>query len=246
MNNITCRTSCVMPVTIELLNFVLHIYSQKFINMKKIILTTLVIINLLGSCIAQSNSNNKKDKNNLKLGLKIGANYSNVFDAKDEQFHADAKFGLAVGGFLSIPFAEYFAFQPEILFSQKGFKGTGSILGSPYQFTRTTSYIDVPLLLAFKPINAFTLLVGPQYSYLMTQKDEFTSSLTSAAQQQEFNNDNIRKNILSVLTGFDITAKKMVVGARVGWDIQNNNGDGTSSTPRYKNVWYQATIGFVL
>jgi hypothetical protein len=80
----------------------------------------------------------------------------------------------------------------------------------------------------------------------MTQKDEFTSSLTSAAQQQEFNTDNIRKNILSILTGFDVTGKQIVFGARVGWDIQNNNGDGTSSTPRYKNVWYQATIGFVL
>ena len=28
--------------------------------------------------------------------------------------------------------------------------------------------------------------------------------------------------------------------------IQNNNGDGTSATPRYKNVWYQATIGLRL
>ena len=27
-------------------------------------------------------------------------------------------------------------------------------------------------------------------------------------------------------------------------DIQNNNGDGTSTTPRYKNVWFQGTLGF--
>lgn len=213
--------------------------------MKKIILTTIVIINLLGSCIAQTTSTSST-KGNIKLGLKVGANYSNVFDSKDDQFYADSKFGLAVGGFLSIPFAEYFAFQPEVLFSQKGFKGTGSILGSSYEFTRTTSFIDVPLLLAIKPSESFSVLVGPQYSYLMTQRDEFTSSVTSGAQQQEFNNDNIRKNILSVLTGFDVTGKQVVFGARVGWDIQNNNGDGTSSTPRYKNVWYQATIGFVL
>jgi hypothetical protein len=35
-----------------------------------------------------------------------------------------------------------------------------------------------------------------------------------------------------------------VIGARVGWDLMQNNGDGSSSTIRYKNVWYQATIGF--
>jgi hypothetical protein len=211
--------------------------------MNKIILTMIAIVGIAGSGIAQSKSSSK---NNIKLGLKVGANYSNVFDSKDNQFHADSKFGLAVGGFLSIPFAQYFAFQPEILFSQKGFKATGSILGSPYEFTRTTNFIDVPLLFAIKPSNSFTVLVGPQYSYLLNQKDEFKTSATSTAQQQEFNNDNIRKNILSVLTGFDVTGKQIVFGARVGWDIQNNNGDGTSSTPRYKNVWYQATIGFLL
>jgi hypothetical protein len=35
-----------------------------------------------------------------------------------------------------------------------------------------------------------------------------------------------------------------VLSARSGWDVQRNNGDGTSSIPRYKNVWFQATIGY--
>lgn len=211
--------------------------------MNKIFLTITAVVCIAGSTIAQKTSTTK---NNLKLGLKAGANYSNVFDSKDNTFHADSKFGLAIGGFLSIPFAQYFAFQPEVLFSQKGFKGTGTILGSNYQFTRTTNYIDVPLLFAIKPTESFSIVVGPQYAFLLKQTDEFTTSTTSAAQEKEFNNDNIRKNILSVLTGFDITGKNIVFGARVGWDVQNNNGDGTSSTPRYKNVWYQATIGVTL
>ncbi len=211
--------------------------------MNKIILAIIAFVGITGSSIAQTKTSSKND---IKLGLKVGANYSNVFDSKDNTFHADSKFGLAVGGFLSIPFAEYFAFQPEVLFSQKGFKGTGTILGSPYEFTRTTNYIDIPLLFAIKPTAHFTVLVGPQYAFLLKQTDVFTTSTTSNAQQQEFNNDNIRKNILSVLTGFDINEKNVVFGARVGWDVQNNNGDGTSSTPRYKNIWYQATIGFVL
>ncbi len=203
----------------------------------------LALACIIGNAIAQSKSSSKS---NIKLGVKLGANYSNVFDEKDNSFEADSKFGLAVGGFASIPFAQFFAFQPEILFSQKGFKGTGTFLGSSYKFTRTTNFIDIPLLLVIKPSQNFSLVVGPQYAFLLNQKDEFTTSSTSAAQQQEFNNDNIRKNILSVLTGFDVTGKNIVFGARVGWDVQNNNGDGTSSTPRYKNVWYQATIGFVL
>ena len=65
-------------------------------------------------------------------------------------------------------------------------------------------------------------------------------------QQTEFENNNVRKNILCVTGGIDINIKHFVLGARAGWDVQDNNGDGTNSDPRYKNVWYQLTVGFRL
>ena len=207
--------------------------------MKRIVLVILAITFMANYIRAQDNSNDNSDK--LQFGLKAGANLSNVYNTKGEGFVADSKFGFAGGAFLTIPIGKYIGFQPEILYSQKGFKATGKILGViSYQFTHTTSYIDVPLLLAVKPSSVFTLLAGPQFSYLLKQKDDFAnSSLT-----QEFNNDNIRKNTFCFLGGIDINLGHLVVGARAGWDIQDNNGDGTSSNPRYKNVWYQATLGF--
>jgi hypothetical protein len=180
----------------------------------------------------------------VHFGIKAGINSSNVYDSKGEQFNADAKIGAVAGVFVAIPIGKFLGFQPEILFSQKGFKATGSLLGSSYSFIRTTNYIDIPLLLAIKPIPALTILVGPQYSYLMKQKDVFDNSVASVEQQQVFNNDNIRKNTLCFIGGVDVNIMKMVVSARAGWDVQNNNGDGTSATPRYKNMWYQATIGY--
>ncbi|MEI7597065.1 MAG: hypothetical protein WCK02_15060 [Bacteroidota bacterium] len=36
----------------------------------------------------------------------------------------------------------------------------------------------------------------------------------------------------------------IVFAARASWDIQKNNGDGTSVTPNYKNVWYQLMVGY--
>jgi hypothetical protein len=50
--------------------------------------------------------------------------------------------------------------------------------------------------------------------------------------------------MLCLTGGFDITMKHIVLSARAGWDLQENHSDGTSSTPRYKNVWYQGTIGY--
>jgi hypothetical protein len=209
--------------------------------MKKIILLIVAVIFWANYCSAQENGTDSRGQ--LQFGLKIGANYSNVYDSKGDQFNTDPKFGLATGAFISIPFGKYLGFQPEVLYSQKGFKATGSILGSTYNFTRTTNYIDVPLLLALKPTRDVTILIGPQFSYLMKQKDVYADGTTNAAQQQEFENENLRKNILCFLGGLDFNLNNFVIGARVGWDVQDNKGDGTSTTPRYKNVWYQATLG---
>ena len=75
------------------------------------------------------------------------------------------------------------------------------------------------------------------------KKDKFTNNVFTSEQNQEFSNDNIRKNILGFTGGVDINIKNAVLGLRAGRDFQNNNGDGTSSTPRYKNAWIQATLG---
>jgi len=36
----------------------------------------------------------------------------------------------------------------------------------------------------------------------------------------------------------------LVLSGRVAWDLYDNNGDGTSTTPRYKNVVGQITLGY--
>jgi hypothetical protein len=203
--------------------------------MKKTILITLGILSMTYAASAQ-------DK--LTFGIKAGVNYSNVYDSEGDQFKADPKLGLAAGAFLSIPIGKYFGIQPEFLFSQKGFKATGTMFGSTYKVTRTTNYIDVPLLLALKPTESITLLAGPQFAYLIKQKDVFSNPSGNFQQEKEFKNDNIRRNILGFIAGMDVNLHHTVLGARAGWDLSNNNGDGSSSTPRYKNAWLQATIGF--
>ena len=210
--------------------------------MKKLTLITATILSFTAITVAQENSTDNRTK--LAFGLKAGLNYSNVYDSQGEEFNANAKFGLAAGATLAIPFGKYLGIQPEILVSQKGFKASGNLLASRYDFTRTTTYLDIPLQVALKPSEFITLLAGPQFSYLLNQRDVFTSSTTSYEQEQEFKNENIRKNIFGLVGGFDINLRHITLGARAGWDIQNNNGDGTATTPRYKNVWFQGTIGY--
>ena len=202
--------------------------------MKKIILAIVAATFMVNMISAQDKSMDLREK--LTFGVKAGVNLSNVYDRKGQDFKTDGKFGLATGAFLAIPFGKYVGIQPEVLYSQKGFKTTG-ILGN---FTRTTNYLDVPIFIALKPSPFITLLAGPQYSYLLKGKYDYKSSLLSS----QFTNDNARKSIWGLVAGIDLNLANIVIGGRAGWDLNENNKNGTTTTPRYKNVLLQATFGF--
>ncbi|MGC4039957.1 MAG: porin family protein [Flavobacterium sp.] len=213
--------------------------------MKKSVFTVFAAITMVISARAQDTAVTDTDtRSQFILGAKLGANLSNVYDSEGEDFVADAKLGFVAGGFVTIPLTKLFAIQPEVLYSQKGFKGEGTLLGSPYSFERTTDYLDVPVFFAVRPIEYLSIMAGPQFSYLLKEKNEFTSAVSNSSQEEAFNNDNIRKNTLAFIGGVDVNIDKIVIGARAGWDLKENKGDGTSETPRYKNYWYQLTIGY--
>lgn len=210
---------------------------------RKITIISTALI-FAGNVIAQSDRTDAREA--FTVGLKAGANYANVYDSEGEDFEADGKLGFAGGGFLTIPIGMYLGIQPEVLFSQKGFTASGNFLGSGYTVTRTTNYLDIPVLFMLKPSEFITVVAGPQFSYLIKQNDVFANGTTSIAQEQEFENDDIRNNTLCFIGGVDINLRHIVLGARVGWDLQSNRSDGSSTTPRYKNTWLQATIAYRL
>jgi len=204
---------------------------------------------MLFSCllVAQAAVAQDEDRrNNLEFGIKAGVNISNVWDERGQEFTADSKTGIVGGAFVGIPIGMWLGVQPEILISQKGFKASGSLLGSPYSFSRTATFIDVPLLVQLKPASFVTVVAGPQFSYLIEQKDEYTFGSNSVEQEEQFDTDNIRKNILGFTAGLDFYYQHFLLSGRVGIDFQTNNGDGSSLTPRYKNQWLQFTAGFKL
>lgn len=182
-------------------------------------------------------------RENFIIGAKVGLNSSNVWDESGQDFAADTKIGLAGGVFFGIPLNKVVGFQPELLISQKGFQGSGTLGIIPYSYKLTTTYLDIPLQVQIKPIEFLTIVAGPQYSYLINSKSNFTVGDASSEVEQAFENENIRKNILGFVLGADVNISFLVISGRLGWDIMRNNGDGTSSTPRYRNQWAQLTIG---
>ena len=214
----------------------------KIKKMNKIMMIIAAATFIGATASAQGNGSDSRE--NVHFGVKAGANISNVYDTEGADFVADPKLGFAAGAFVAIPIGKFIGVQPEILFSQKGYQRTGNVFGSDYKFTHTSNYIEVPILLQVKPSEMITLLAGPQYSYLIKEKNVFSNEYVNGSNEQDFENDNVRKNTLGFVGGVDINLNQLVVGVRAAWDLQNNNGDGTSNIPTYKNVVYQATVGY--
>jgi hypothetical protein len=101
-------------------------------------------------------------------------------------------------------------------------------------------------MIQFKPSPNLYILGGPEYSYLLSRDYTFTNGVTSETTQTAFQNDNISHNIFGLIFGLDMNFSHITLGARIAWDLQDNNGNGTSTMPRYRNVWGQLTLGFRL
>jgi hypothetical protein len=211
-------------------------------ELKKITPVLLALLLCTGYCIGQEKSiSDYREK--AQFGLKAGGNYSGVTSSDGESFVPEGRLGIAAGAFVAIPLSKQFGIQPEVLFSQKGFHATGRLLNAGYELTRTTSYIDVPLLISYKPAEFLSFLAGPQYSYLIKQKDDFKNESTSIEQEVVFGNDKVRKHTLCLTAGADVNIQQLVLGVRVGIDMWKNNTQAMT-TPNYRNTWVQATIGY--
>jgi hypothetical protein len=208
--------------------------------MKKL---TLIIASVL-LCTSSTIKAQDDSREKIHLGAKAGLTISSVHDTKGENFNADPIAGFTGGGFIAIPIGKYLGIQPEVLYAQKGYSATSIQEGGSFSYTRRTDHLEIPVLLQIKPASFISLVVGPQFSYMTYREETFQSANTTLIQKQEIENDNIRKNTLGAVTGVDFyVLRRLIISGRIGWDLQDNNGDGTASFPRYRNVWLQGTLG---
>jgi len=181
----------------------------------------------------------------VSLGVKGGLNIANVYDSQAENFSADPKLGYAVGGFLTIPLSGALAIQPEVVYSQKGYSATSTTIKSSYKLAYTFNYIDVPLLVVLRMSEGIHIVVGPQINFLLSSTSKFKSGNLSDKTKTDYN-DGWRKNTIAGHLGFDFNFGKLLISPRYSIDLQDNNGKGVATNPRFKNMFLQLTIGYRL
>jgi len=226
-------------------NFFNNHIKQTMRVMKKIFVSAVaLLVASVASVSAQKTSTPKT--NDLHFGFRAGLNLSNIIKDGDDDFSTEIKPGFNAAAFLEIPLANMVSIQPELQFSQKGYKATGSVLGNPYEYRVTTNYIEIPALVKISPTSQFAILVGPQFSFLTSTKTKFITKNAIYEDAVNEDNDNLRKNILGGVLGIEVSSSNVVFGLRYNLDLQANNEDGSTSTPKYKNQVLGLSVGIRL
>lgn len=138
-----------------------------------------------------SNTIQAQDDKQARFGIKGGINLSNLYidDVNDEK----AKLGLHAGLWMKAPVGEFFAIQPELIWSSKGTR-IGSYNNIPFtqdgDIRFNLNYIDLPVL-ASLTLGPISLQAGPYISYLFNAnvknlKEDLTTSNVVSLDEEDF------------------------------------------------------------
>ncbi len=107
----------------------------------------------------------------VSFGVKAGLNISN---AKFDGLNHSARLGLNAGILSRIKIAKKFLLQPEVIYSIKGYKFPST--GISGKGTLSLNYINIPILLGFKPVDKLLVNFGPEIGFLTAAKSTFDNS----------------------------------------------------------------------
>jgi hypothetical protein len=130
----------------------------------------LVLALALGTGTA-AQAQRKGSGSQVSLGLKAGASLTSLTGADAKG--ADNLFGFHAGVFANVGLTRLFAFQPELIYSQKGYK-----LNNVTDYSQRLHYIDVPLAFHVNTGGLF-FEAGPQVGFLVSAKAKNGSASTA-------------------------------------------------------------------
>ncbi|WP_345955190.1 porin family protein [Mucilaginibacter sp. PAMB04168] len=211
--------------------------------MKRKLLLAAMVLLIVGTADAQRRGYRKQrssdDFYQPRVGLTGGLNIANTVSSRNSDFSTDTKLGANFGLFVDIPIVYPLSFQPEILYSQKGYRANTAY----GDFAQRANFIDVPILAKLKLAPAFNVLVGPQVSFLMNTRNTYYDGFDVIQQEKySYNGD---KTFVGGVIGIQLDLNRNVdLRGRYTIDFQENNPNGSSGVPDYRNQVWQIGLGF--
>ena len=174
--------------------------------MKKILLLLAVGLLFAGSVSAQqyyygprrhyvrrAPRRREDDFYKVKVGITGGMNVADQVSSYNSDYTTGSIVGFNAGLYLDVPLVYPLSFEPEVLYSQKGY----TLNQGGDHFSSRQDFIDVPLLAKIHIVPGFNFLIGPQFSFL-TQTVNTTSQGFTLINQNYENPYNGANTLLTV------------------------------------------------
>jgi hypothetical protein len=159
-------------------------------------------------------------------GVKVGLNLANV-GGDDVEDGVDSKMGLAVGGFLTYSLNNKIAIQPEIFYSQKGFKIDESEMGMTVKSTMALNYLEIPILGVYSVSKNISVFAGPSIGLYMNgemkfeMSGEFMGESFDESETEEIKSEEITSPEFGLVVGGAYSLGKISIGARYSMGLTN-------------------------
>ena len=195
--------------------------------MKKSI-KTLVAAAVLATGALFLSASDASAQNRVRTGIKGGLNASSLFYDSQGVSNKNERIGFHAGVFTQIPAGEFFAIQPELLYTTKGAAADYNIVGFTGQNTFKLNYAELPVLATFKLGQAVELQAGPYVSYLLNS--DLTSNGDFGTGRGAINRDNFNKVDYGIAGGLNVYFGKAFIGARYEQGLQKIANSGAAQT----------------
>lgn len=168
----------------------------------------------------------------IKFGVKAGADIKKLSGKSfDDQF----SYGYHAGAFTEIGITKKFGIQPEVYFSQVNID-TSNAFSAVYDFKKISNiqlkYINIPILLSFKPNKFVSLQAGPQFGILMDKGNTVLQNGQNAFKQGDF----------GVLAGIQMNISHFRLYGR--YAVGLNDINDIDNKERWKTQTIQLGLGF--
>lgn len=151
-----------------------------------------IIIFAIAFCMMQ----NLYSQDNINIGLKGGLNIASITNTGGSGSSSNFAGSYSVknrprllphfGLYSEFKINEIFSFQPELLFSMKGYSNKTEYISGGYSvenhYKLTLSYIDIPLQMRFN-VSKFHFLVGPYVGFLAGASSTYKSEVVNGPLQ---------------------------------------------------------------
>jgi len=135
--------------------------------MKTILFASAMTLSVV-SMQAQSGKQHDRSQAGATFGLKGGLNIANVHLDNSDSYDLDSKTSFYLGGLAHIHLNRSFALQPEIMYSNQGYKYTNLNVTNRVNL----HYINVPVLGQLMVGDGFRLETGPQLGVLVAARQK--------------------------------------------------------------------------